>query len=235
MSGQGPDPSPFGQADAASYDADLERGIALSGEHKDYFARGRLDWLEMRLGALGAPRPRRVLDYGCGTGETTLELARRFPEALVAVVDPSASLVAASRRLGGRCEFHGLGEMPEEASRYDLVYCNGVFHHVPVAERAAALEWIGGRMVSGGYFALWENNAWHPGARWVMKRIPFDRDAVPVTPREAARMVRRAGFEIASIDYAFVFPRLLKALRPAERYLIKLPLGAQYQVLCRKR
>lgn len=193
-----------------------------------------MDWVEKRLRALGAPRARRILDYGCGTGETTLELASRFPEARVEGVDSSASLVAASRRLGGRCEFHELGKMPEGASGYDLAYCNGVFHHVPVADRAAALGWIWERMAGGGYFALWENNAWHPGARWVMKRIPFDRDAVPVSPREAARMVRRAGFEIAAIDYAFVFPRPLRALRPAEPYLSKLPLGAQYQVLCRK-
>jgi hypothetical protein len=88
-------------------------------------------------------------------------------------------------------------------------------------------------MAPGGTFALWENNSWNPGARWVMSRIPFDRDAVMLSPSGAARMLKGAGFEILSLDFAFVFPKRLRWARPLERGLCKLPLGAQYQLLCR--
>ena len=84
-------------------------------------------------------------------------------------------------------------------------------------------------------FALWENNPWNPGTRYIMSRVPFDRDAIVITPFEARRLLRDAGFEIISTDYLFVFPHLLRALRPLERLLTPFPLGGQYLVLARKR
>jgi hypothetical protein len=68
----------------------------------------------------------------------------------------------------------------------------------------------------------------------VMSRIPFDRDAVPLTARAARAMLLRAGLEIIATDFLFIFPRVLRWLRPLEPSLASLPLGAQYQILCRR-
>lgn len=229
-----PESDPFRHENLASYDDDLNRGLSLSGESKDFFAQGRLAWLARRLGSGAAAAPQAILDYGCGGGDTTARLAQRWPQARVVGVDTSESLIAAAARGpgAGRCEFHRLDRVPE-GLRFDLAYCNGVFHHVPVAERPAALAWIRSRMAPGGTFALWENNPWNPGTRWVMSRIPFDRDAVMLSPPGAVRLLARAGFAVRSLDFAFVFPRFLGWARPLERGLCKLPLGAQYQVLGR--
>jgi len=86
----------------------------------------------------------------------------------------------------------------------------------------------------GGVFALWENNPWNPGARYVMAHCAFDRNAAPLTPPEARNLVRNGGFQILSTDFLFIFPRMLKMFRPLEPWLSGLPLGAQYMVLCRK-
>jgi hypothetical protein len=86
----------------------------------------------------------------------------------------------------------------------------------------------------GGFFALWENNPWNPGTRWIMRRIPFDRDAIPLPPPEARRLVSSAGFAVLGTRYCFYFPRALRALRPLERLGHGVPLGAQYCVLARK-
>jgi hypothetical protein len=64
-----------------------------------------------------------------------------------------------------------------------------------------------------------------------MHRVPFDRDAVMVWPKEARRLARQAGLTIVRTDYAFVFPNKLRRLRPLEPALRRLALGAQYQVL----
>ena len=53
-------------------------------------------------------------------------------------------------------------------------------------------------------------------------------------PGYLRRMLRAGGFEILQTDHLFYFPRLLRTLRPLERHLTKLPLGAQYQVLARR-
>lgn len=234
MTATAPDPDPFRHENLASYDDDLNRGISLSGESKDFFAQGRLAWLARRLESSGAAEPRAILDYGCGGGDTTALLAQRWPQARVVGVDTSESLIAVAARgpRADRCEFHRLDQVPE-GLRFDLAYCNGVFHHIPVTERAAALAWIRSRMAPGGTLALWENNSWNLGARWVMSRIPFDRDAVMLSPLGAVRMLKRAGFGMLSLDFAFVFPKFMGWARPLERVLCKLPLGAQYQVLCR--
>jgi len=230
-----PSGDPFGDADLASYDADLNQGLSLSGEGKDFFAQGRLDLLAQRLHMAGDSSPACILDYGCGTGNATIELSRRWPQARVTGVDTSESLLAVARSNAAdhpNCQFF-TPEMLTESLRFNLVYCNGVFHHIPPAERPAVLTWIRSRMVANGLFSLWENNSWNPGTRWVMHRIPFDRDAILVSPRGAARMLKRAGFHVQGYDFAFIFPKCLSGLRPLERGLCKLPLGAQYQILCR--
>ena len=35
-------------------------------------------------------------------------------------------------------------------------------------------------------------------------------------------------------DFIFFSPRFLKFLRPTEKFVSKVPLGAQYQVVCQK-
>jgi hypothetical protein len=56
-----------------------------------------------------------------------------------------------------------------------------------------------------------------------------------MTPRKTRRLLRDAGFDIVRTDYLFIFPRVLRALRPLERPLSPFPLGGQYLVLARKR
>ena len=53
---------------AEGYEIALERGIAVSGERKDYFAEKRVVWLK---GILGTTPMVKVLDFGCGTGSAT--------------------------------------------------------------------------------------------------------------------------------------------------------------------
>ena len=55
---------------AEDYDRTLAQGLAVSGEDKNYFARGRVAWLGKRLQQMEF-EPRRVLDFGCGTGSST--------------------------------------------------------------------------------------------------------------------------------------------------------------------
>jgi hypothetical protein len=109
-----------------------------------------------------------------------------------------------------------------------------VFHHIPVSERAGAMRYVFDFLRPGGCFGLFENNPWSPGARLVMKRIPFDRDAVMLWPAETRRLMRDAGFEVVRTDFLFIFPRPLAFLRGLEPALCGLPLGAQYMVLGRK-
>lgn len=105
--------------------------------------------------------PARVLDLGCGTGRTTVELAERGFD--VVGVDVSESMVAEARRLFPELRFD-VGDATDldfEDESFDYV----LFSHLviddisPAAERRAALAEAHRVLVPGGHFAFSANNA----------------------------------------------------------------------------
>ena len=217
---------------ADKYDQALQNGLDLSGEKKDFFAQGRVKILA-RL--LEKPSPARILDYGCGTGSATPYLRTLPNVAEVVGVDISDKSLDRARATWRQphVEFHNLSTLSQLGS-FDLAFCNGVFHHIPISERLRSLSQIYHALKPNGLFAFWENNPWNPGTRWVMSRIPFDRDAIMLWPKGARRLLSQAGFEIVLTHFAFIFPKALGFLRFAEWPLRHLPFGAQYMLLARK-
>ncbi len=224
--------APFDRAD--EYDDLLARGVRLSGEAKPFFIDGRLADLRAQLPLTCAPD--RILDFGCGTGETTAALSRLFPSSVVVGVDTAERALEAARTTHGssRVTFHTL-ESHRASDRFDVCYVNGVFHHIAPAERLAAAAWIWNALEPGGVLALFENNPWNPGTRMVMKRIPFDRDARTLSVIETRRLLRTAGFRSCGGGrFLFYFPHALRALRVIEPWLVRVPFGAQYWVMAVK-
>lgn len=216
---------------AGNYDEALNRGLAVSGESKDYFAEHRVRILERILHRQSFV-PRRVLDFGCGTGSGVPWLLTLGGVELVVGADVSLESVRTAARMidDPRARFVRMADLDAEEP-FDLIFCNGVFHHIPVEERTGALHLVRRSLRDQGLFALWENNPWNPGTRYVMSRIPFDRDAVTITPPEADRLVAGHGFRKILRTHAFIFPASLGFLRWSERLLQSLPIGAQYLVL----
>jgi SAM-dependent methyltransferase len=210
---------------AADYEHALAEGLAVSGEDKNYFARGRIAWLASCLREL-PEKPRSALDFGCGTGSTTPYLFDLIGVESVLGLDISAkSLDVAQRTCGSERTQFLLFNQYQPSERIDLVYCNGVFHHIPLRGRAAVVNYIYRLLRPGGLFSLWENNPWNPGTRYVMSRIPFDRDAITLTPPEARCLLRASRFEILRTDFLFIFPRVLSWFRCVEPLVARLPLG----------
>jgi SAM-dependent methyltransferase len=219
---------------ATDYDMALHQGLAATGEDKLYFAKGRIDWLARCLRPMGEA-PVSTMDFGCGTGSSAPYLLDLIGSRSVLGLDVSEKSLEVARRENDarRTRFMRLGQY-EPKAEMDLAFCNGVFHHVPPDKRPSAVNFIYDSLRAGGLFALWENNPWNPGTRYVMSRIPFDRDAITLTSIEARRMVKAAGFEVLRTDFLFIFPKMLHWLRGLEPLLARAPLGAQYQILCRK-
>lgn len=220
---------------SSDYDEALARGLSVSGEDSRWFAHQRIAFLAGCLRELGV-RPTAVLDFGCGTGTATPFFVGELGVERIVGVDSSERSLEVARAQHGASwpvRFVSAREFAADAS-FPLAYCNGVFHHVPPAERARVVRRIRDSLSPGGLFSLWENNPWNPGARYVMWRIPFDRDAVMLSARGARRLLEAGGLEIVRTDHLFVFPGALRALRFLEKRLRGAPIGAQYQVLARR-
>jgi SAM-dependent methyltransferase len=227
--------SPGFDSFADNYEQALSRGLDATGESKEYFACARIHWLNNQLRHLGE-HPSRILDFGCGTGASIPLLLSMLGASEAIGVDVSKeSLKIATDNYSslGVVKF-ATPEATLPAANVDLAFCNGVFHHIPVLDRAGSMKYIFDSLRPGGIFAFWENNPWNPGTRYVMSRIPFDRDAVTLPPPESGKLAKAAGFDVLFTRFLFYFPKSLKWLRWIEPAMDRVPLGGQYVVLCRK-
>ncbi|MGN6726699.1 MAG: class I SAM-dependent methyltransferase [Tepidisphaeraceae bacterium] len=219
---------------AGGYEAALDEGLKVTGENPAYFAEGRVKWMQRWLDRLEVT-PRRILDFGCGTGGSVPFLLKlKGVEEIVGVDVSDASLnVARERYADPRVQFHRPSDFSVEGS-IDLAFCNGVFHHIPPADRPACVRYIHTTLRPGGLFALWENNPWNPGVRYIMSRVSFDRDAIMLSPPETKHLITSSGFQRIACNYCFVFPKQLSAMRPLERLLRGIPIGGQFLTLGRR-
>lgn len=221
---------------AEDYEAALEQGIAVSGETRDFFARGRIEYLAHSLKSLNT-EVTSVFDFGCGEGSSTPMFFDILGAQSVLGVDVSTKSIEIACRNNKsesmRVDFMALNDYGPVA-RFSFAYCNGVFHHILPRDRLAAAKIVFDSLHGGGYFGFCENNPFNPATRYVMSRCPFDKNAITLRPEEARRLLKEAGFEILCTSFLFIFPRALWFLRWTERHLLRLPFGAQYVILCRK-
>lgn len=221
-------------AAASEYESQLQCGLSLSGESADYFIEGRIGLLRQLLARSEALAALQVgVDFGCGVGNSTRTLMSKLSLSKLVGVDCSSQSIQVARRRFPNCEWTTeAASLGDETA--DLVHTTGVFHHIPPDQRQSNMEDLFRWLKPGGYLAFFENNPLNPGTRWVMSRIPFDRDAVCLTIGEARKRILQAGFEVVTIRSLFYFPRSLARFRACESWLGALPLGAQYLVLARR-
>lgn len=208
------------------YEAMLEKGIGLTGNDKSFFVRGRLDLICREIKQRISPAS--ILDFGCGTGETTAEWKQRFPASRVWGTDPAIpALRWAEAHNGGKdILFQPLEEIKNQT--FDLVYLNCVLHHVPPKERKPVCEVLRSLVKNEGEVWIFENNPANPGTQYAMWANPFDKGVKKIWPSELQKLAEEAGFQIISRHFIFYFPQWLSWFRPLERSLEKFPLGGQY-------
>ena len=78
-----------------------------------------------------------------------------------------------------------------------------------------------------------EHNPINPVTRYIVATCPFDENAILIPARSLVRRQREAGFSDVRVAYTGFFPGALRALRPLERFMTALPIGAQYYTVAR--
>src|SRR5688500_689691 len=85
---------------------------------------------------VGAEEPRRVVDLGCGPGNLTEALTRRWPRALVEGIDWSREMIAEAQAKTAGVEYH-VGDVREylPGDDVDVIVSNALLQWVPDHER----------------------------------------------------------------------------------------------------
>lgn len=105
---------------------------------------------------------KRILDFGCGSGASTMIMARMFPTSYVTGVEMYESSLSVAKK---RAEFLGLPnvqfkqsssetELPEGLGRFDFVILSAVYEHLLPNARKALLPQLWAVVADGGFLFI---------------------------------------------------------------------------------
>lgn len=107
--------------------------------------------------------PRRVIDLGCGPGNSTEALVARWPNAHISGMDSSPDMIDKARRRLPDVEFE-IGDLntwvpsptvdSSEQKGVDVLFSNAVFQWIPSGERLPLITRLLNMQASGGVFAF---------------------------------------------------------------------------------
>lgn len=182
--------------------------------------------LEYAYALLGDVRGRLVLDFGCGSGENTLLLARRG--ARVVGVDISASLIALARR---RLEINGMPgaaafaigsahDLPLPNGSVDVLFGIAILHHLDLDATSREVH----RVLKPGGRAIFQEPVRDSRVlRTIRKCIPYQAPDVspferPLTTPELQQFSRRFT-NATSRAFSLPFVNVAQVMPPLRRYL----------------
>jgi 2-polyprenyl-3-methyl-5-hydroxy-6-metoxy-1,4-benzoquinol methylase len=234
----------FQQARAAEMDTIVATPPAIIARYREC-RHWRLFPREAMYHALQPLHGKQVLDFGCGTGEITTQLAL-LGARHVTGFDLSPALVSLARR---RAELDGVtdrvtltvadGEdtgLPRAA--FDVIICYALLHHTDIAP---VLDRVHDALAPGGTVCFYEPVAFLPALQWLRDRLPVPKEVSPDERQltlDEIRMVR-ARFPRSRVMYFRGVSRLerllgnggrpywatLLVLRALDRVLFALPGG----------
>ncbi|HEY1485859.1 MAG TPA: methyltransferase domain-containing protein, partial [Micromonosporaceae bacterium] len=105
------------------------------------------------LARIDCEAPRRIVDLGCGPGNLTELLPRRWPDASVEGFDSSAEMIATARAIGGRVAYR-VQDVTDWAppADADVVISNALLQWVPT-HRDLLRRWAA-ELPSGAWLAF---------------------------------------------------------------------------------
>jgi 2-polyprenyl-3-methyl-5-hydroxy-6-metoxy-1,4-benzoquinol methylase len=143
-----------------------------------------------------------VLDYGCGTGRTTLDLLIRG--CIVTAYDVSPKMLALAEakaaRMGFEAEFTP-DESRLEGRAWPIVTCIGVLDYY--RDPVPLLRTLRSHLQPSGFLIVTVPNALSPLAWMYVIGSRFTVPAVAHSPRSIERSAARAGLQVQAPSFAF--------------------------------
>ena len=203
-----------------------------SGEDPDFFFEYKIRDVATALPE-SLDKPINILDFGTGIGSSVPYLKKYFSVSELTGIDVSRrSLGIARPRFPGLAHYVVVsGEtLPFRDAQFDLVFTSCVFHHIPHRAHLPIFREIHRVLKKDGDFFLFEHNPRNPLTVRTVKACPFDENAELIDAKPMSVRLREAGFVTTTLRYRLFFPGFLRQLRSLEKYMMWIPLGAQYYI-----
>ncbi len=207
--------------------------IKLSGEGPAYFSEYKIADARTICDRHGASVGK-ILDFGCGIGNSIPWLRKYFRDAEATCADISErSLETAKERYPGSERYCAIAgrPLPFADATFDLVFTACVFHHIDHAQHVAWFAELRRVARPGGLLVVFEHNPWNPLTLHAVNTCPFDANARLISSPKLRASIRAAGWRPQETWHRIFFPRSLKLLRPLEAFMRAIPIGAQYCVI----
>ena len=217
---------------AKDYRDTHDKSVKMSGADSDFFSEYKI--IEL-LKFENPKQTLRVLDFGCGDGNSSIFIRKHFPNATIFGVDVSeASIELASKKGIPNTIFKAFdgAKLPFQDEEFDFVFTSMVFHHIEHKLHDGVLSEIHRILKKGGRFYNFEHNPNNPLTRRVVRECEFDADAVLLKPSYNKAVTNKSGLKIEKLHYTLFFPRhkLFKIFLGLEKMLTWCPIGAQYYI-----
>jgi SAM-dependent methyltransferase len=213
---------------ASNYSRLVQDSLGIAGRSHDFFMQVKADLLLRLLESQGNPSAARVLDVGCGVG-----LMHRWFDGRVAEVhgvDMSEESITEARKNNPASRF-ALTDgktLPYEDARFDLAFAVSVFHHLPPGQWSPFIAEMKRVVRPKGIVAILEHNPLNPLTQFIVRGSILDVNAALLTPWKTSQLLGSNDFHEVRTEYFLFTPFRHKVARKIDRYLAKVPLGAQY-------
>lgn len=220
---------------ADDYYVNHAANISVTGENPEYFAEYKILDLFLYVEKHQIAH-KYIFDFGSGIGNSIPFFRKYFSSSVLNCGDISSrSLEIAQSRFPGAESYINIGETIKlEDSSQDIVFTACVFHHIPKMRRAYWLSELFRVLRPGGMLAIYEHNPLNPLTLRAVNTCPFDINAELIKGNYFKFMLKESGWLNTKLAYKIFFPAAFKILRPLEKKLEFLPLGAQYRLMAQK-
>jgi SAM-dependent methyltransferase len=224
---------------AHDYAALHNENVKAFGYPTSYFAEYKIKEVASHLATIGLAEERiKLLNFGCGIGNSEDYIRKYLVESVIYSVDISPKSIEYTRERHKNLEniyfgVFGGRAIPFNLS-FDVIFIANVLHHVPRAQHLRILRMLNQALSPSGHLFIFEHNPLNPVTVRAVKACPFDKGVKLLSPVYVRKVLSQAQFNRRTLRFTLFFPKALEFLTPAEKYLRKVPLGAQYYFIAGK-